>query len=130
MGKKGKSGGGNNDAMMKMMQMMMAKMTQGKQKGGGKWGSKGAPGKMSLGHFPADKKVWVGDIPDGVTNRELHEHFKEAGAKWSEAYGGNSKGTGGVAFKTAEEATSAISTLNGSLLKGSAIVVDVWTKKE
>merc|ERR1719313_2199801 len=97
--------------------------------GGGKW-SKGAPGKMSLSHFPADKKVWVGDIPDGVTNRDLHEHFKDAGAKWSESWGGNSKGTGGVAFKTAEEATAAISSLNGSILKGTMIQVDVWTKKE
>merc|ERR1719478_1563753 len=88
------------------------------------WG-KGAPGKMCLSHFPADKKVWVGDIPDGVTNRELHEHFKDAGAKWSESYGGKSKGTGGVAFKTSEEATAAISTLNGSTLKGGTIVVDV-----
>merc|ERR1719421_212658 len=119
--------------MMKMMQMMMmSQMNQGKWKQGkGKQGgsSKGAPGKMSLSHFPADKKVWVGDIPDGVTNRDLHEHFKEAGAKWSESYGGKSKGTGGVAFKTAEEATNAISTLNGSMLNGAAIVVDVWTKK-
>merc|ERR1719387_2313459 len=107
-----------------MMQMMKQGMKQGS------WGSsKGAPGKMSLSHFPADKKVWIGDIPDGVTNRELHEHFKEAGAKWSESYGGKSKGTGGVAFKTAEEATNAISTLNGSMLNGAAIVVDVWTKK-
>merc|ERR1712182_80238 len=104
----------------------MGNMKQGKSQGS--WG-KGAPGKMSLSHFPADKKVWVGDIPDGVTNRELHEHFKEAGAKWSESYGGKSKGTGGVAFKTAEEATAAISSLNGSLLNGAAIVVDVWTKK-
>merc|ERR1719321_621940 len=105
-----------------MMQMMMGQMKQGKMKQGkmkpGSWGSKGAPGKMSLSHFPADKKVWVGDIPDGVTNRELHEHFKDMGAKWSESYGGKSKGTGGVAFQTAEEATNAISTLNGSTLNG------------
>merc|ERR1719207_165194 len=108
----------------------MMKMKQGKSKQGSWGGKKGAPGKMSLSHFPADKKVWIGDIPDGVTNRELHEHFKEAGAKWSESYGGKSKGTGGVAFKTAEEATNAISTLNGSVLKGANIQVDVWTKKE
>merc|ERR1719428_974521 len=106
------------------------KMGKGGGKGWRKQQSKGAPGKMSLTHFPADKKVWVGDIPDGVENRDLHEHFKEAGAKWSESYGGNSKGTGGVAFQTAEEATSAISSLNGSILKGTAIQVDVWTKKE
>eukprot|EP00746_Dinoflagellata_sp_MGD_P125324 gnl/MRDRNA2_/MRDRNA2_60065_c0_seq1.p2 gnl/MRDRNA2_/MRDRNA2_60065_c0~~gnl/MRDRNA2_/MRDRNA2_60065_c0_seq1.p2 ORF type:complete len:130 (+),score=32.86 gnl/MRDRNA2_/MRDRNA2_60065_c0_seq1:122-511(+) len=129
MGKKGQAGG--NMDMMKMMQTMMAMMKQGGGKGGkkGSWGSKGAPGKMSLSHFPADKKVWIGDIPDGVTNRELHEHFKESGAKWSESYGGASKGTGGAAYKTAEEATAAIASLNGSLLKGTAITVDVWTKK-
>merc|ERR1719235_578216 len=98
-------------------------MMFGKGKGKGKQ-------KMSLSNFHADKKVWVGDLPDGVTSRELHDHFKEAGAKWSEAYGGNSKGTGGVAFKTAEEATNAISTLNGSVLKCANIQVDVWTKKE
>merc|ERR1719428_1612992 len=104
------------------MKMMMG------GKGGGK--GKGGKDKMSLSNFKADKKVWVGNIPDGTTSRELHDHFKEAGAKWSESYGGNSKGTGGVAFKTSEEATNAISTLNGSVLKGANIQVDVWTKKE
>merc|ERR1719217_2011506 len=103
----------------------MGKWDKGKE-GKGKWGKS----KYSLSNFPAEKKVWVGDIPDGVTSKELHEHFKEAGGKWSEAYGGNSKGTGGVAFKTAEEATDAISALHGSMLNGSAIQVDVWTKKE
>merc|ERR1719389_941182 len=111
-----------------MMQMMMGNM-KGMGKGKGKGKSKDTTGKMCLTHFPADKKVWVGDIPDGVTNRELHEHFKEVGAKWSESFGGSRKGTGGVAFKTSEEATNAIATLNGSTLNGSSIVVDVWTKK-
>merc|ERR1719387_1875922 len=107
--------------MMQMMQMMMG--MGGKSKGKGK-------NKMSLSNFHADKKVWIGNMADGTTSRELHDHFKEAGAKWSEAYGGNSKGTGGVAFKTSEEATAAISSLNGSVLKGATIQVDVWTKKE
>merc|ERR1719420_60622 len=114
----------NNMGGMKNMQKMMKNVGGG----GGKGGKN--KNKMSLSNFPADKKVWVGDIPDGVKSKELHEHFKDAGAKWSEAYGGNSKGTGGVAFKTAEEAQSAISSLNGSVLKGSMIQVDVWTKKE
>merc|ERR1719321_1597566 len=104
--------------MMKMMGM-----------DGGKGGGKGK-NKMSLSNFHADKKVWVGNLPDGTTSKELHEHFKEAGAKWSESYGGNSKGSGGVAFKTSEEAQKAISTLNCSLLKGATIEVDVWEKKE
>merc|ERR1719321_28082 len=108
--------GGKN----KMMQMMQ-KMSKG-----GKGGGKGGKNKMSLSNFAADKKVWVGDLADGVKSKDLHEHFKDAGGKWSEAYGGNSKGTGGVAFKTAEEATAAISSLNGSILKGQMIQVDVW----
>merc|ERR1711924_529263 len=101
-----------------MGQMMMGGKGKGKEKG-----------KMSLNNFYADKKVWVGNLPDGCTSRELHDHFKEGGAKWSETFGKGGKGTGGVAFKTAEEATAAISSLNGSVLKGSMIQVDVWTKK-
>merc|ERR550514_1770449 len=106
---------------MQMMQMMMMPNMFGGRKGKGK--GKGKQ-KMSLSNFHADKKVWVGNLPDECTSRELHDHFKEAGAKWSESYGGNSKGTGGVAFKTSEEATNAISTLNGSSLKGTSIQVD------
>merc|ERR1712224_434377 len=118
--KMGWGGGKGGNPMMQIMQMMMG--------GGGK--GKGGKNKMSLSNFHADKKVWVGNLADGTTSKELHEHFKEHGAKWSESYGGNSKGTGGVAFKTSEDATKAISTLNGSNLKGNMIQVDVWTKKE
>merc|ERR1719247_3360458 len=39
-----------------------------------------------------------------------------------------SKGTGVCAFKTAEEATTAIAAVNGTELKGSTLEVDVWTK--
>merc|ERR1719321_1130812 len=106
--------------MQQMMSMMMGK-GKGKDKG---------KGKMSLSNFHSDKKVWVGNLPDSITSRELHDHFKEHGAKWSETFRGNGKGTGGVAFKTSEEAQAAISKLNGSVLNGSMIQVDVWTKKE
>merc|ERR550514_1794438 len=104
------------------MQMMMKMMV-------GKGGGKGKD-RMSLSNFHSDKKVWIGNLPDGITSKELHEHFKAAGAKWSETFRGNGKGTGGAAFKTSEEAQSAISSLNGSVLNGSMIQVDVWTKKE
>merc|ERR1711865_134435 len=103
------------------MQMMM---------GGGKGGKGKGKGKMTLSNFHADKKVWIGNLPDGITSRELHDHFKEAGAKWSETFRGNGKGTGGASFKTSEEAQAAISSLNGSVLKGSTIQVDSWTRKE
>merc|ERR1719230_2415768 len=97
----------------------------GKGKGKGKGGGK----DKGLKNFHADKKLWVGNLADGVTSKDLQAHFKEAGAVWAESYGGNSKGSGGVAFKTSEEATNAMSTLNGSDLKGSSIQLDVWTKK-
>merc|ERR1712085_146829 len=41
-----------------------------------------------------------------------------------------SKGTACCAFKDAEEAQSAIASMNGSELEGKDIEVDVWTEKE
>merc|ERR1719324_2026907 len=95
-----------------------------KMKGKGKGKDKG------LRNFYAEKKVWIGNLPESVTYKELHELVKPAGAKWVEVFGGAGKGTGGAAFATAEEATSAISQFNGHVLNGSSLQVDVWTKKE
>jgi len=92
-------------------------------KGGG-WGSGGG-----LRSFAAEKKIWIGGIPEeGVDFKELQAHFP--GSKFATVMKGKGAGTGGVAFGTAEEATAAIATLNGSTLGGATIVVDVWTKKE
>merc|ERR550514_1549670 len=103
------------------MQMMM-KMMGGKGKGKGQ--------KKGLGKFHAEKRVWIGNLPESITYKELHELLKDAGAKWVEVFGGKAKGTGGASFGTAEEATAAISKFNGHMLNGSMIQVDVWTKKE
>jgi len=98
-------------------------MYQGKGWGKG-WGSGGG-----LRSFPAEKKIWVGGVPEeGVDFKELQAHFP--GSKFATVMKGNGAGTAGVAFETAEEATAAIQTLNGSVLGGATIVVDVWTKKE
>merc|ERR1719231_1362266 len=99
-----------------MMQAIMQMMKGGKGKGKGK-------GK-SLKSFYPDKKVWIGNLAEGTTYKELHEHMKSSGATWTEVMKG---GTGGAGFKTAEEATAAISALNGSVLNGASIQVDVWT---
>merc|ERR1719253_2497005 len=97
-------------------------MYYGKGKGKG-WGGGG------LRSFPAEKKIWIGGIPEeGVTFKELQAHFP--GSKFATVMKGKGAGQGGVAFATAEEATAAIRTLNGSVLGGVTIVVDVWTKKE
>lgn len=95
----------------------------------GGWGGwwRGNRGQQGLRSFPAEKKVWVGGLPEeGVTFRELQAHFP--GAKFATVKKGKGGLTGGLAYATAEEATAAVKTLNGSLLGGKAIEVDVWTK--
>lgn len=101
-----------------MQQMMYYYKGKGKGKGNG-----------GLRSFPAEKKVWVGGLPEeGVTFRELQAHFP--GSKFATVMKGKGAGTGGVGFATPEEATAAIAALNGSTLGGATIEVDVWTKKE
>merc|ERR550534_2750070 len=95
------------------------------QKGG--WSDKGR-GKGHRGFTP-DKKAWIGDLPDGVSYKELHEHMKPAGAKWVEVFEGKGKGTGVACFASPEEAAGAIAALNGSTLGGAVIQVDVWEGK-
>jgi len=115
-------GGGYGGMPPWAMQQMMAYM-------GGKGGGKGWGKGGGLSSFPAEKKVWIGGIPEeGVTFRELQAHFP--GSKFATVMKGKGAGTGGVAFATAEEATAAIASLNGSVLAGATLVVDVWTKKE
>lgn len=137
----GKGGFGMGMDPMAMMQMLY--LTGGKGMGGGMggYGGKGMGGKgwgggfqstaRGLSTFSSDKKVWVGGLPEEVSFKELQDHFGGPGkAKFATAMKGKGAGTGGVAFGTAEEAAAAVATLNGSELKGSKIVVDVWTKKE
>merc|ERR1719240_939396 len=104
--------------------MMLSAAGKGKGKGKGKK-------KSGLSTFAAEKKVWVGNIPEGTTYQELQAHFGSAGtAKFATVFTGKGKGTGGVAFAEEEEAAKAIKTLNNSTLKGAKIQVDVWQKLE
>jgi len=100
-------------------------------------GAKGF-GKQSKGKgkglrgFASEKKVWIGGLPADETgkdtNKALLEHMKQAGnCKWCEV---GKSGQGGAAYATAEEATNAISMLDGSSYGDAVIQVDVWTKKE
>merc|ERR1712205_92204 len=76
---------------MQMMQMQYFKGSWGK--GGGKgWSSGGG-----LSSFPAEKKVWIGGLPEGLTFRELQAHFP--GSKFATVMKGKGAGTGGVAFR-------------------------------
>merc|ERR1719171_1842821 len=103
---------------------MMAMLMGGKGKGKGKR-------RKGMATFAAEKKVWVGNLPEGTTYQELQEHFGKAGtAKFAAVFTGKGAGTGGVAFAEEAEAATAIKSLNNSTFKGAKIQVDVWTKLE
>lgn len=73
------------------------------------------------------KALWVGDIPEGTTYQELLEVARQVcDAKWADV----KKGTGAIGFASAEEATAALSALEGSVVGGSVITVDAWEGKK
>lgn len=91
---------------------------------GGSWQG----GGKQMKDIDASLKVWVGNIPHSVEWKELQSHCAKVGkVKWAEIM---RKGSGCVAYASAEDAATAIATLNGSLLGGQAIQVDVWGNKE
>eukprot|EP00929_Paragymnodinium_shiwhaense_P084061 TRINITY_DN4492_c0_g1_i1.p2 TRINITY_DN4492_c0_g1~~TRINITY_DN4492_c0_g1_i1.p2 ORF type:complete len:121 (+),score=42.32 TRINITY_DN4492_c0_g1_i1:71-433(+) len=115
----------------------------GKGKGGGSWGwgfpmahawgGKGF-GKQQQSYsksVPAEKKVWIGGLPENSTSRELNKKLKDhcsqaPGCKFAEV---GRKGFGCAVYNSAEEATAAIAMLNGSVFDGTVLEVDVWTQK-
>merc|ERR1719498_25777 len=97
------------------------------QKGWGKGKGKG-PYKCA-----PEKKVWIGGFPaveqtDIELNKALQQHMKQAGDCKNVSIG--KAGSGSAAFATAEEAATAIATLNGSTFQGIVIEVDTWTEKD
>jgi len=101
-------------------------MAKGKGKGFG--GSSGG-----LSSFPAEKKVWIGGLPEKPwngkqsvdLNKKLMEHMKQGGdCKFAEIGKG---GMGGAVYKTAAEAQQAMIALNGSFFEGK--VIQVYRKK-
>jgi len=81
-----------------------------------------------LGKIEAERKVWVGGLKKETKRGELFKHFKEHAKP--HLFEIMPKGTACVAFKTAEDAQTAIDILNNSELDGKEIQVDVWTQKE
>merc|ERR1712187_365037 len=97
---------------------------------GGKGFGKGKGKGKSLKAFKNEVKVWIGNIPEDVTWKELQEHMNQAGkSKWVEVFSGKGKGTAAVAYGTTEETAAAIAALNGTVLKSTAIVCDYWEKQ-
>eukprot|EP00746_Dinoflagellata_sp_MGD_P166329 gnl/MRDRNA2_/MRDRNA2_96137_c0_seq1.p1 gnl/MRDRNA2_/MRDRNA2_96137_c0~~gnl/MRDRNA2_/MRDRNA2_96137_c0_seq1.p1 ORF type:complete len:808 (+),score=214.43 gnl/MRDRNA2_/MRDRNA2_96137_c0_seq1:85-2508(+) len=116
-------------AMMRMMGMpvpQMATTTTGKKKkaGGGGGGGGGGGNDTDIGKIPASQKVWIGGLPPGCTWKDLQTHFDKVGkTKWVEMMG---KHKGVVAYRNEEDVVKAIATLNGSVINGYQIEVDVW----
>merc|ERR1711920_779508 len=119
----GGNGGGNSFGGNPMMQMFQ-KMAGG---GAGKsWGN--GNGSKSWGNQDRSTTIWIGNIPEGITQEELAENFKQAGTiKKTNLTKGR---TGIIEYTSADEAQKAITMFNGSEVNGSALHVDAWTKKQ
>ncbi|KAL6897349.1 hypothetical protein ACP4OV_007045 [Aristida adscensionis] len=78
----------------------------------------------------AARKLYVGNIPRTVTDDELRSMFAEHGAVeraevMYDKYSGRSRRFGFVTMSTAEEATAAVESLNGTEVGGRKIKVNV-----
>jgi len=72
-------------------------------------------------------KVWVGGLAEGISWKDLETHFNSVGkTRWAEIM---PKGTACIAYRTSMEATTAIASLNGTMIGGQAIQVDKWEGK-
>ena len=78
--------------------------------------------------FVAGKTIWVGNLPAGVTYKELKSHAQKAGTapEWAVVYRSPDARTGAIGFKTPNEASNAVDILNGSLFKGILIATASW----
>jgi len=89
--------------------------------GGNSWGGGNNYTKIQN----PEKTVWIGNIAAGTKFQELLELAKQVGdAKWAEVR----KTTGVIGFTSAEEAASAVASLNGAQLGGSTLEADLWAK--
>lgn len=93
---------------------------------GGKGMEKG--GKANpLKEIDNSLKVWVGNLADNVTWKELQTHFEQAGkVRWTEVM---RKGMACVAYNSVEDVATAIAMLNGTSLANQEIQADAWEAK-
>mmetsp|Transcript_89745 Transcript_89745/g.109878 ORF Transcript_89745/g.109878 Transcript_89745/m.109878 type:complete len:142 (+) Transcript_89745:59-484(+) len=94
------------------------------------WGMKGK-GKGKGKQLKVDDalKVWLGNVPDSISWKELQDHVNQhMKSKWVEIFRGKGKGTAAVVFNSADEAKEAIPLLNGSSIGGQSLVADSWAR--
>merc|ERR1712187_716518 len=118
--------------VMVPMSMLMNSFGGGKRKGGGKgFRRRGGIGNRTS----AEKKVWIGGLPD-VSDKEqlkeaskkLFEHMKKKGGdcKFAEIW---PKGVGVAVYQTEEDAQTAIAEMSGTKFRGKTLEIDSWEKK-
>lgn len=104
--------------------------------GKGYWFGGGKGGGKSMRVFgDTTQMVYVGNLPYKMEWQEVKDVMKSAGTvefvKIMTQDGSNytsSKGSACVRFSSAEEANTAIATLNGTELQGRKLVVDAWSR--
>ena len=80
-------------------------------------------------------KLYVGGLPYSVTNDRLQEIFSEHGTVESanvisDKFTGQSRGFGFVEYGSADDANRAIESMNGAMLDGRALTVNVARERE
>ena len=80
------------------------------------------------GGVKMSKKLYVGNLPYGLTEEDLKKNFGEIGECIEanivrDRYSGNSRGFGFVEMASEEEAQEAVRKLNGGELSGRKIIV-------
>lgn len=126
----GKGGKGfDNTGSLGVMKSQFQKFMGGMAKGDdnfGKGKGKGKKGKSNRRQLDKAKTVWVGGLPEGVTEENLMELGNQAGTC---TYAVPAKsGTGLLEFATEEEMAAAIPLLNGASVGDSVIEADTWAK--
>merc|ERR1712125_121156 len=112
---------GRGGDVLGVLQALLGSKGKGKGKGKGK----------QLNRVWAEKKVWIGNLPDQPFWKDLNELCKSVGkVRWVEPLGKKGSGEACVVFSTEEEASAAIAQLRGSMIGGKKIKLDVWNKKE
>jgi RNA recognition motif-containing protein len=81
------------------------------------------------------KRIYVGGLPYSATEENLERLFAGSGTVTSatvitDKYTGQAKGFGFVEMSTDAEATTAINTLNGTLMEGRTLVVNEAKPRE
>lgn len=82
-----------------------------------------------------NKKLFVGNLPWGITNDSLRDLFSQVGEVVeaiviTDRMSGRSKGFGFVTFATEEAASAAVQQLNEKEVEGRKIIVNVARPRE